>query len=187
MPTTTVSEPFASSNRVLHESAKEYYWKGAGGLSVKSFSNGAAHYQVDGFNIQVDDQSYLVLNRGQEYSITIDSASVVDSFCLFFQDGFSEEVCRSICKDVETLVDDPTGDPGDLEFFQMTRPHDDILTPVLNRFRVAYPLRRHESGWMEEQMHGIAERLLKAHRVVLWEVEKIPTCHIRVRHLPFRV
>ena len=62
----------------------------------------------------------------------------------------------------------------------------DTLTPALNQFRVAYPLRRHESGWVEEQMHGIMEGLLKAHRIVLWEVEKVKAVRASTREELFR-
>ena len=150
-------------------------------LSLESFRNGAARYQVNGCDIQVDEGSYLVLNQEQEYTIDIDSACVVDAFCLFFRGGFAEEVLRSQNAEAPTLVDDPNDVPTFLEFFQVSRPHDDILTPELNRFRAVYPERLRESGWIDEQMHAIMERLLRVQGRVHREVQAVEAVRLSTR------
>ena len=169
------------SNHVLQASAANYHWQGRGLLSLKSFRNGAANYRVDGHDIQVDERSYLVLNRDQEYTIGIDSARVVDAFCIFFRDGFAEEVLRTRNVDARTLVDDPDGVPPHVEFFQVTRPHDDILTPALNSLEASYPRRRQESGWLDEQMHVIMERLLRVQGRVDQEVQAVEAIRASTR------
>ena len=169
------------SNHVLRASAAHFHWQGRGMLSVKSFRNGAAHYQVDGHDIQVDQRSYLVLNRDQEYTIDIDSACAVDAFCVFFCDGFAEGLLRTRNVDAHRLVDDPDGVPPHVEFYQVTRPHDDILTPALNSFDRAYPRRRQESGWFDEQMHMIIERLLRVQGRVNREVQAVAAVRASTR------
>jgi hypothetical protein len=49
----------------------------------------------------VDESSYLVLNHGQTYSINIESRQPVESFCLFFAEGFAEDVQRTLSRPPE--------------------------------------------------------------------------------------
>ena len=92
---------------ILHARAKEYHWEGSDLLSIKTFSGGRAHYRV-GFGYHaVDDASYLVLNRGQTYTIDIQSRQPVESFCLFFAAGLVEDVQRAMTSPVEHLLDQP--------------------------------------------------------------------------------
>src|SRR4051812_17586136 len=86
---------------ILHARAKEYHWEGSGLLSIKTFSGGCAHYRVGPGYHAVDDASYLVLNRGQTYTVDIESPQPVESFCLFFAAGLVEDVQRAITARVE--------------------------------------------------------------------------------------
>lgn len=171
----------AATNAVLSAAGKYHYWKGKGGLSVKSFSNGSAKYEIGNHTIEVDELSYLVLNYGQEYTVSIDSPSKVEAFCVFYRDGFAEEVCASVDSNAVTLLDDPERRSRRLEFFQTARPQDRVLTPALSRFRSAYSLRREEPGWVEEQMHAVMVGLLSAHQQILKEVESVKAVRAATR------
>jgi AraC family transcriptional regulator len=69
-------------NPILHEKSKKYYWKGIGSLSIKTFRNGKSFYQAGQGHFAVGEGNYLLINRGQEYSITIESETPVESFCI---------------------------------------------------------------------------------------------------------
>ena len=56
---------------ILHEKADQYYGEGVGFLSVKSFFNGQAHYTSEGRHHSANENSYLILNHGQSYTIEI--------------------------------------------------------------------------------------------------------------------
>src|SRR5262245_52882207 len=76
---------------VLHEKGHhQYYWRGEGWLSIKSFCGGEAFYNAGPGHFAVDDDHYLVLNHGQPYSITIDSEAPIESFCVFFESRVAE-------------------------------------------------------------------------------------------------
>ncbi len=173
-------------NEVLNAASKHHLWTGKGGLSVKSFSNGTAKYEIDNHAIEVDEHSYLILNYGQEYTVSIDSPSIVGSFCVFFRDGFAEEVYASINSRAIKLLDDPARQSRRLEFFQTTRPQDRVLTPTLSRFRSEYSLRSEELGWVEEQMHAVMVGLLSAHHQVLKEVETVEAVRAATRKELYR-
>lgn len=170
-----------ATNLVLNAAGKYHLWKGKGGLSVKSFSNGTAMYEIGNHAIEVDEQSYLILNYGQEYTVLIDSPSDVSAFCVFFRDGFAEEVSASLNTKPVMLLDDPARQSRRLEFFQTTRPRDRFLTPALYRFRSAFSLRSEEAGWVEEQTHAVMVGLLSAHQQVLNEVETVKAVRAATR------
>jgi len=55
-------------------------------------SNGAARYEIEGGRFAVNDDTYLILNRQQPYTIDISSPTIVESFCLFFPNDWAEDV-----------------------------------------------------------------------------------------------
>ena len=171
----------ASSNTVLNATGKHHAWSGKGGLSVKSFTNGTAQYEIDNHPVEVDERSYLILNYGQEYTVSIDSPSTVRAFCVFFRDGFAEEVYASGNSSATRLLDDPTRQSSRLEFFPTSRPHDRVLSPALSRFRAAYSLRSEELGWVEEQTHKVMVGLLYAHHQILKEVDTVKVVRASTR------
>ena len=84
-----------STNFVLNAKSKQFYWEGNGQLSIKTFFNGKAHYKTNKGFFAVEESRYLLLNEGA-YTISIEEPKVVESFCLFFKDGFAEEVLHSL-------------------------------------------------------------------------------------------
>src|SRR5438034_486272 len=82
---------------VLHERAALFEGGDPSGwLSIKSMWGGAASYEVDRRRVDVSDDSYLFLNEGQEYRISIDSTRPVESLCVFFEPRFARDVLRAI-------------------------------------------------------------------------------------------
>jgi AraC family transcriptional regulator len=166
-------------NHVLSGSNARYHWAGAGPLSIKTFTGGAARYRVGrGGLCAVDDASYLVLNHDQTYEITIESPAPVTSFCLFFAEGFAETVRRGLTERAECLLDAPEARAdSSLHFFERTYPSDDSLASLLSSLRLT--LRSlpaddaPEPGWLEERMHRAMELLLARHRLSHDEAEAL--------------
>lgn len=171
-----------SANFILDECSREYYWRGTGLLSIKSFWGGQALYEIRDGAFLVDDQSYLILNHGQEYSITIDSETAVSSFCVFFASGFAESVYRDLTSSTELLLDRP-GEmrPSTSLFFQRTHAHDLLLSPRLNHLRESFPQRRHDPGWVDEQFHLLMQQLLYVHERTCGEIASIPAVRAATR------
>jgi AraC-like DNA-binding protein len=170
---------------VLHARAREYHWEGSGQLSVKTFWRGRAQYRVGCAHHAVDDSSYLVLNHGQTYSISIESRQPVESFCLFFAAGFAENVQRALSKPAGDLLDEPEVDNlAPIHFFEKNYPHDRIVSPALLRLRSEY--RTHEGGWLAEQLHSIVERLLRVHRKTQAETERLESVRRATREELYR-
>lgn len=176
-------------NWILHAHSRHHDWSGAGALSVKSFCQGQAHYCVGEARYLVDNRSYLVLNGGQEYTVTVDTRTMTESFCVFFAPGFAEAVCYSLGAPVGELLDDPHGASAPLAFFQRTYPHDDLLSPALMKLRNGYRLRYADAVWVDEQFHRLMRQLLISQNCVRREIAQLaaarakttPGCSARVQ------
>jgi len=170
---------------VLHARAREYHWQGSGQLSIKTFFGGRAHYRVGAGHHAVDESSYLVLNDGQSYAITIESPQPVESFSLFFDAGFAEDVQRTLSQKPEDILDEPDSNRiAPIRFFERNYSHDRILSPALFRLRTDY--RNRERGWLVERLHLIVERLLKVHRKTCAETERLDSVRLATREELYR-
>jgi AraC-like DNA-binding protein len=69
------------------------------------------------------------------------------------------------------LLDSSTDKALPIRFFEKNYSHDQVLSPALFRLRSAY--KGKERGWIAEQLHAIAERLLKVHTIVSRETERL--------------
>lgn len=174
-------------HEILAARSCQHHWSGAGALSIKTFVNGEAYYEVGAGRYLVDDQHYLILNHGQEYTVTVDAPAPIESFCLFFAPGFAEEVHYSATTPGARLLDNPVAPAqASLQFFEKTYPHDDILSPNLAQLRTWHPLRQTERSWVQEQMHTIMQRLLTVHQATQREMEALPALRMATREELYR-
>jgi len=175
------------SSFILHEKGRQHHWEGASALSIKSFYHGQAFYNVGTGCHAVNDDSYLVLNHGQPYSITIDAPQPLESFCIFFADGLAEEVYRGLVAKSTNLLDEPEMPRVEpVHFFERTYPHDEVLTPALLHLRAALPHRKDDRGWLMEKLHLILQRLLQVHQKTCKEVEALPSLRPATREELYR-
>lgn len=175
------------ASHIMLGRSHEYYWQGAMPLSIKCFFDGTGFYNVGAGNYAVDEQSYLILNHRQDYSITIDSHANVGSFIIFFETGFAEEVHRSLVAKPESLLDEPkAGAAQSINFFQKTYAHDGLLSPVLFHLRETLPQRKDDHLWIKEQLHDVMQKLLQVHRNVLKDVEALPAVRATTREEIYR-
>jgi AraC family transcriptional regulator len=170
---------------ILHARAREYYWEGSGQLSIKAFFGGRAHYRVGCGYHAVDESSYLVLNDGQSYSINIQSRQPVESFCLFFEKGFAEDVERTLSQKHEVLLDEPDSvATRSIRFFEKNYAHDRTVSPALFRLRSEY--KHYEQGRVIEEFHTIVERLLRVHRRTWGETDRLDSIRLATREELYR-
>ncbi|MGD8191894.1 helix-turn-helix domain-containing protein [Brevibacillus ginsengisoli] len=181
MTTILSSSSDHSFDPILHAEGSNYFWRGVGQLSIKTFRNGRSFYNTGNGHYSVDEGNYLLLNQGQEYSITIESEKPVESFCIFFPEGMVEEIYRSFVTSSEQLLDNPMDyHPLTLEFVEKTYTHN-VLTPVLFQMRDEYQHRRNDRIWVEEQLHDIAQKLILVHRDVMKEMMNLPVVRTSTR------
>ncbi len=97
-----------SENAVLMGTARQYHVpEFEGCLSIKTVVDGAGLWKTAGREFVVRENSYLVVNDGQPYTLTIDSAQNVTTFCIFFERGFVEDVFRNATLKVPQVLESP--------------------------------------------------------------------------------
>jgi AraC family transcriptional regulator len=171
---------------ILHEQAQSYHGAGVGLLSIKSFYNGEAHYTIGSRRFVVNDASYFVLNHGQFYNIQIDADRPVESLCLFFAPGFVDDVQHSISNAADRLLTDPQPLVASPAFFERSYPHNQSVSPILQRLRAALTHSPTDETWLIEQFHLIMQRLVHTQAGVHEEVASMPAMRAATREELYR-
>src|SRR5881227_4343050 len=113
-------DPLSSLQRSVFMSGRGFsYFAETPGLplSLKCIANGRALYKFGRAEVAVDDGGYLILNDRQPYSVEIASPTQVETFVLWFPDGWAEEVLRSSQQRRERLLDTPVSQTRNDAFF----------------------------------------------------------------------
>jgi AraC family transcriptional regulator len=166
----------AGTNRRYHVPDYE------GCLSVKSVVAGSATWETGGRRFVVHENSYLILNDRQRYTITIDAAREVTTFCLFFKRGLVEDVFRSYAAPAAALLDAPA-EPGAarLNFWEKLETEGG---GVLGRVR---ELRRQVVGGvasraaLEPYFYAVADRMVWEHLEVCAAVRRLSSLRASTR------
>jgi AraC family transcriptional regulator len=176
-----------SSYSIVNEKSNCFYWKGTGALSIKSFYNGRAHYNTGQGNYLANEENFLILNDGQEYSITIESDKPVESFCIFFPDDWTRDVYRNLVLTEEVLLEDPSKlDVPSVEFVEKTYYRDNLITPIMNNIRLSSMSKNVGRLWIESQIYTLLQRMIVLHKQLLLQVESLSGLRFSTRKEIFR-
>ncbi|MGD6960623.1 helix-turn-helix domain-containing protein [Fictibacillus phosphorivorans] len=160
------------SNYILHAKSAQFHWDGTGLLSIKTFSNGRAHYKTNRGYFAVEEGSYLLLNQGP-YTLTIEEHKDVESFCVFFQEDFANDVFRNLSDTSRQLLDNPFSNHTSASFFEKTYEQSQVLTQQMNLLKHMtnqYPL---DSNMLDEQFHSIMTTLFREQMKIFKEIDRL--------------
>lgn len=119
--------------------ANSFSGKDKDNFTIKTFAKGKAFYKTNRGFYSVEENRYLLLNEGS-YTISIDEKTEVESFCIFFRDGFAQEVLPSILKSTNSILSDPYFDMDTVEFYEKTYQITPTLILQLEKFQRHYDL-----------------------------------------------
>jgi AraC-like DNA-binding protein len=160
---------------------REYYVADfPGPLSVKSVVRGEAEWRTSEGRFLVDRESILILNRGQRYSITVEPGrGDVETFCVFFRDGFVERAWQPI---EHALEHRSTGGEG---FFERLHPKQGVVSELLSRTHAGMRGGA-EAGWIEDRVFDLAGALSGLHGSVESERRQVPALKRSTREEIYR-
>jgi AraC-like DNA-binding protein len=151
-------------------------------LSLKCMFNGRALYKIDRAEFSVDDGGYLILNNGQPYSIEIASPTRVETFVLWFPNGWVEEVARSLELPTERLLMEPASVGDNALFFERYTRHDGTVSPKVHELRAALKGKEIiEDEWLEEKLRELLGSMLQTQGLVKRETDNLPAVRASTR------
>jgi len=165
-----------TQNAILTGTNKNYYVPDYEGcLSIKTIVSGSASWETAGRRFVVHENSYLILNDRQRYTMTIDAARPVTTFCLFFQRGFVEDVFRSTVTPDSTLLDVPESptlsQPG---FWEKLETRENRVLDLIQLMRERILQGAMTRQVLEEDFHAIAAEMIREHHQVEAIVARLP-------------
>ncbi|HJT81757.1 MAG TPA: AraC family transcriptional regulator, partial [Chthoniobacterales bacterium] len=151
-------------------------------LSLKCMFNGRARYTFGRTEATVDDFGYLILNKGQPYTIEIASPTRVESFIIWFPSGWAEDVQRVLDKSTELLFDNPPNDIGTVTFFPRYTRHDHAVSPKAQSLRSALKSQRViQDSWLEEKLRDLLASMLTSQQPLKKQLAEIPALRAATR------
>jgi AraC family transcriptional regulator len=181
-PPTDSIIPLSGDGFILTATSPYHHWSGSGKLSIKTFSSGPVYYELGSHRYAVDEQSYFILNDGQDYTIHLDAPFPISSFCVFFPDHIADEVRRSFLHPASALLDSPAAAlPTPTEFTVRTHPHDPTFSSTLSRLQRDLPHHLNDTLWLDEQLHHLTACLLQVQAKIQREVQAITAVRASTR------
>jgi AraC-like DNA-binding protein len=176
-----------SRNAILTGTGSRHYVpEFEGCLSLKTIVSGSASWEAGGRTFVVHENSYLILNDRQHYSMTIDAPRNVTTFCIFFQRGFVEDVFHSLVTPANQLLDAPDGGASlQLGFLEKLATSGNLL--VLTR-KLRHKLFQDEPPAIEieERFYEIALQLVREHQNADSVMSKLPAVRSSTRSELYR-
>ena len=178
---------FGTDNLVLHAKGTRHLVNDfPGPLSIKSVISGEVGWVVDGRNIVVDTQSFLVLGDGQKYSMNVDAQTPVETCCAFFRRGFVEQVTQDMTSPLQASIDEPQRQAPPLEF--LSRFHTDPTGRILPSLRslAARCSKQLQPSSFEEEFLVLSTELMKLYREITVQISRVPAAKASTREELFR-
>jgi AraC-like DNA-binding protein len=179
------------ANAIVWGRAKQYHVaEFPGPLSIKTVVRGSALWGTREAERSVDCGSYLVLNAGQRYSLTVDAREMVETFCLFFRGGYVEDAHRVESSDPAALLDAPLAGAGAdsngngdarAEFFETLRKQDELVSPLVRKMYLRVKEQRATQAWLEDQFFAVAKALRSVSADAHQQARRIPAKKLSTR------
>jgi AraC family transcriptional regulator len=138
-------------------------------LSIRAAWGGVEHVHLANRTIGVDDDNFLILNQGQDYSTSVRALTPVETLAVCFRPESVAQVHAESGEAIERALEhEETNGRSAGEFNENLQPHDRSVTPVLRFIKAHLALGLSDATWYDEQlifllvrMRGHQERLLE--------------------------
>lgn len=159
-----------TENAILAGTNRRYYVPDYEGcLSLKSVVLGSALWEVDGRRFVVHENSYLILNDHQSYTMMIDAAREVTTFCIIFKRGLVEDVFLRYVTPATALLDFPVPPASpQLQFWEKLETQGGRVLGLIRELRQEIIKGNSSQAALERNFYLIADNMVREH-LQLWE------------------
>jgi AraC-like DNA-binding protein len=155
-------------------------------LSVKSVVRGSAFYHTSEGQFLVDEDSFLILNHDQEYSLHIAAGTNTETLCPFFQHGLIEHIARSLRAPVDRELDEIAAEGDAADFCEHLYPKRGAVGDRLTELHAGMNSPELCGPWLEDHLIGLAEALVRFHTGVRREIHTFPGMRQATREEHYR-
>ncbi len=156
-----------------------------GTLSVKTMLSGRGHWITPDGRHSLEEGAYLILNRGQRYSVDIRTRELSETFCAFFRPGYVEAVADAAHHEPAGLLE-LSHKTTETSFYERVNPVDEFVWPALSRLRAAVRRGLESDLEADDLMIGLALGLLKANQAACTEAFQLDISSEGTREEIFR-
>jgi AraC family transcriptional regulator len=140
-------------------------------LSIRAAWGGVEYCHVDGRTIGVDDDNFFILNHGRIYSTSIRSEQPVESLAICFSPRLVEQIHF---------------EGRNSQFLEHLRPHDAVVSPVLQSIRQALAQGCEDEAWYDEQLTVLLARMHANQEQLLDQVDQLALIRATTRREVYR-
>jgi AraC-like DNA-binding protein len=164
-----------AENVILTGTNRHYYVPDYEGcLSIKTVVHRSALWEAGGRQFVIHENSYLILNDRQNYTLTIDSARPTTTFCIFFRRGLVEAVFRSLVTPTSTLLDFPVPHAqAQLNFWEKIETQENRVLGLMRQLRQQI-IKDKSVEALEQSFYAIAAEMVREHQRVEEAIAKLP-------------
>jgi AraC-like DNA-binding protein len=175
-------------NAILSGTSNRYHVPDfEGTLSIKTVVKGNAIWEAGGRQFTVTENTCLIINDREPYSITIDAAREVTTFCVFFKRGFVEDVFRTLRTPDSAMLDTPSSPTtSELMFLKRLETHEGMLLNLTRNLRKRMLREALSQSALDESLYEIAVAMLHEHRGLMAALSGLPSARPSTRLEIFR-
>jgi AraC family transcriptional regulator len=174
-------------NLVLHASGRRHHVQDyPGPLSIKSVVRGQVTWIVEGKDLVVDTDTFLILNDQQKYSMDMEEPRPVETCCAFFQQGFVDRIAQDMTSPLQVSLDTPLRAAPALRF--LSRLHTDRKGKILPRLRSLAERcsEQLQPSSFEEDFLILSEELTTLHKEIAAQIARVPAAKRATQEELFR-
>lgn len=166
-----------AANAILNGRGRRHHEPNfAGPLSIKTVIEGRAAWETPAGRFELVPGAVLLLNDGEEYSITADSLQPVETFCLFFERGFVEDAFRAATTSSAELLDAP--DRATPVSFCEPLYYD---SPLLDEVMLARERLKERQDCLSSTFYSAALELVRTHTDARKRAARLPSLRAATR------
>jgi AraC family transcriptional regulator len=125
-------------------------------LSIHSVQGGTVEVLHDGRRVLIDDDTYIVVESGEPFTLRANSTSCVEVLSIFIDDRLVQAALEEREPESDPV---PLPEQRTFHFSEHVQPHDSLVSPVLRFLRHHAVTARENLHWRDEQLRFLVQRL----------------------------
>ena len=155
-------------------------------LCVKAVQCGSALYVTPKAKHLVTEDSFLILNEGQVYSLDFRGPGPTETLCPFFQPGFVEHVTYCLSAPTSKQLDELDAPGRSVGFYERLYPRNGQVGILLQQLHTGVMAGHTTGPWLEDRFHELASALVQLNADVARAIQDIAAIRHSTREELYR-